>query len=283
MFMSKLLTDPSQKQATTAQEMRTALENFVPRFESAIGNYDGSTHSAQELDELLGEYSTFITHKPFAQEFSAFSTQPGSEELIIRLREISARGVAVMEKYRALHLLAGQSRPAEYFLNIESCIAEEFGAMAPKADSKVLLIGSGAFPMTLLSTAQLTGASTYGIDIDDEAIALGRQVVQLLGEGLEIGLSERRIDELDDIGQVTHVVISSTVAAKYELLEQLHALTRKDVVVAMRFGDNLKSLFNYPSQPVDSRLWRLERTVCQPDQVFDIALYVKPDDQGQGF
>ncbi|WP_313811464.1 SAM-dependent methyltransferase [Glutamicibacter sp.] len=275
--MSKLLTDPPQKHTAKAQEMRVALEKFVPRFESSIRDYDGSTLTVQALDELLGEYSTFTTHAPVFEAFSDFSAQPGSEELIIRLRELSARGVAIMEKYRALHLLAGRSSSAEYFLNIESCIAEEFGAVAPTATSRILLIGCGAFPMTLLRTAQHTGASACGIDIDGEALELGRQVVDLLGDGLEIRLSGQRIDELEEIGQVTHVVISSTVSVKYELLQQLHALTRQDVVVAMRFGDHLKSLFNYPSQPVDSALWHLERIVSQPNQVFDIALYVKPE------
>jgi len=43
--------------------------------------------------------------------------------------------------------------------------------------------------------------------------------------------------------------------------------------VAMRYGDRLKSLFNYPMQPVNERKWRLVDSVLRPGQVFDIALY----------
>jgi histidine 2-aminobutanoyltransferase len=47
--------------------------------------------------------------------------------------------------------------------------------------------------------------------------------------------------------------------------------------VAMRFGDRLKSLFNFPMLQVDQRKWRLVDTIRRPEQVFDIALYVKAD------
>jgi hypothetical protein len=65
------------------------------------------------------------------------------------------------------------------------------------------------------------------------------------------------------------------VEAKYDLLDLLHSLTRDEVVVAMRFGDGLKSLFNFPMRQVDQRKWRLVDTIRRPEQVFDIALYVK--------
>jgi hypothetical protein len=43
----------------------------------------------------------------------------------------------------------------------------------------------------------------------------------------------------------------------------------------MRFGDRLKSLFNFPMRQVDRRKWRLVDTIRRPEQVFDIALYTK--------
>jgi hypothetical protein len=99
--------------------------------------------------------------------------------------------------------------------------------------------------------------------------------VQRLGGGFDITLEHVPVEALPFTGEATHVIFSSTVEAKYDLLDLLHALTRDDVVVAMRFGDRLKSLFNFPMQQVDQRKWRLVDTIRRPEQVFDIALYVK--------
>lgn len=255
--------------------MPGTLAEYLSRFEAGANGYDGSMRDADELEELLTEYANFVTNPANEAAFAQFAAATGTDELVDGLRTQSARCVAVIEKYRALRLLEGQAGAEGYFANIESCIAEEFGAVVLTGDSKLLLVGSGSFPMTLLNVASRTGASVLGVDIDAESIALGRRVVAQLGAGLDIALEQRALHELDFTAQATHVVISSTVPVKYELLHQMHALTREDIVVAMRFGDGLKSLFNYPMQQVDPALWRLVDIIRQPDQVFDIALYVK--------
>ena len=43
----------------------------------------------------------------------------------------------------------------------------------------------------------------------------------------------------------------------------------------MRYGDQLKSLFNYPMRATDSTKWKLVDQILRPDDVFDIALYQK--------
>ena len=42
-----------------------------------------------------------------------------------------------------------------------------------KTIDKLLLIGSGAYPMILIQVAKETGASVIGIDIDPQAVDLG--------------------------------------------------------------------------------------------------------------
>jgi ubiquinone/menaquinone biosynthesis C-methylase UbiE len=200
--------------------------------------------------------------------------------MVADLRTKSAACVAIMEKYRALKLLSGNTDRSGYFKNIESCIEEEFGSFRVTAESKVLMIGSGSFPMTPLLIAKRTGAEVVGIDIDEEAVELGRKVVERLGSGLRIRLENALIEHLDVTKDATHIIFSSTVANKYDLLDQLHSLTNEQVIVAMRYGDRLKSLFNYPMREADARRWRLVETVLRPDHVFDIALYEKARSAG---
>ncbi|MDF2644893.1 MAG: SAM-dependent methyltransferase [Paenibacillus sp.] len=176
----------------------------------------------------------------------------GLLQLVADIRKTSALCVAIMEKYRALKLLSGDTERTEYFKNIESCIEDEFGSFQVTADSKVILVGSGSFPMTPLYIAKRTGAEVVGIDIDEEAIKLGRGGVEKLGSGLNIRLENAFVDQLDATKDATHIIFSSTVANKYDLLDELHPLTNEQVVVAIRYGDRLKSLFNYPKQEVNT-------------------------------
>lgn len=169
----------------------------------------------------------------------------------------------------------GHVEIADYFKNIESCIEEEFGSFRITSESKVLLVGSGSFPMTPLLIAKRTGAEVVGIDIDDEAIQLGRNVVERLGSGLNIRLEKLSVEDLDFTKDVTHVIFSSTVESKYDILDQLYELTNDHVVVAMRYGNQLKSLFNYPLREVDEEKWKLVEHIIRPEHVFDIALYKK--------
>lgn len=280
--MTNLLPNHILTPNKTAEKLLGTLHSFSDRFSQATARYSGSIKPAEELEELVAEYSEFVTDPTQDEIFLELASATGMEQLVDQLRAQSALGVAIMEKYRALRLLEGEPNSAAYFANIESCIAEEFGAMAPDGNSKILLVGSGSFPMTLLHIAKVSGASTLGIDIDNEALQLGRQVVQRLGGGLDIQLDSCPLEELEFSNNATHIVFSSTVRVKYELLHQLHRNTREDVVVAMRFGNGLKSLFNYPMEPVDSTLWRLTQIIHQPKQVFDIALYVKQGTTSSG-
>ena len=268
---------PRADRTPAPPDLLRSLHEYRRRFVAAADGYDGSTRCAADLEDVMADYSVFVTDVRNEVPFLALEQEgsPGTAELVGDLRAQSARCAAVMEKYRALRLLDGTEGAAGYFANVESSIAEEFGALAPTPHSSVLLVGSGSFPMTLLHVAERTGAPVAGVDIDQEAIALGRRVVQQLADSSDITLECRAIEDLPFTRRATHVVFSSTVEAKYGLLHRMHPLTRDDVVVAMRFGEGLKSLFNYPMQPVDPQRWRLVEAIRRPGQVFDIALYTK--------
>jgi SAM-dependent methyltransferase len=273
------MRDASRAPHSEGQVLLLALTDYLQRFSALAQGYDGSTRRAAELEQLMGEYSAFVTDEHNQGALTALEREgpAGLADLVAGLRTQSARCAAIMEKYRALDLLDGRARSAGYFDNVESCIEQEFGAFELTSASKVLLVGSGSFPMTPLYLAERIGASVVGVDIDAEAVELGRRVVQRLGGGLEqnIRLEHVPVEALPFTGEATHVIFSSTVEAKYDLLDLLHSLTRDEVVVAMRFGDRLQSLFNFPMRQVDRRKWRLVDTIRRPEQVFDIALYVK--------
>nr|WP_221401371.1 class I SAM-dependent methyltransferase [Paenibacillus phyllosphaerae] len=253
------------------------MQDYRAKFQELASQYDHTPHHAEEMGQVIDEYARFVTDPCNAKAWLGMEQQqPGAHlQLAAELRRLSAACVALMEKYRAWKVIQGDARIGNYFNNIENCIEQEFGSFKVTSSSKVLLVGSGAFPMTPLLIARRTGAEVVGIDIDEEAVDLGRRIVGQLGGNLKIRLEHVPVERLDFTKQATHIIFSSTVSVKYDLLDRLHPLTSDQVVVAMRFGDRLKSIFNYPMESVDERKWKLAETVVQPDQVFDIALYAK--------
>lgn len=253
------------------------LSEYLEKFTYLAESYDGTTDHGSELQMILDDYSTFITDKENQRIWENIDRQNFGEleQVGSKLREISARCVALMEKYRALNLLSGHAQITDYFKNIETCIQGEFGSFQVTSNAKVLLVGSGSFPMTPLQMSRRTGAEVVGIDIDEEAIELGRKVMEVLGSGLRIRLENVPLEQLDYTKEATHIIFSSTIAQKYDLLEQLHPLTNEHVVVVMRYGDGLKSLFNYPMRKVSREKWKLAETILCPDHVYDVALYTK--------
>ncbi|MFS0838935.1 SAM-dependent methyltransferase [Paenibacillus sp. 1P03SA] len=261
----------------TPEQFHRTLTGFQAKFRHLAKRYEGTVRRSSELEAVLDDYSAFITNEANEKSWEHLNRHdPGHmSRLAEDLRKTSAFCVAVMEKYHAWKLLNGEAERTEYFRNIESCIEKEFGSFHVTADSKVLLVGSGSFPMTPLYIAKQTGAEVVGIDIDKEAVELGRRVIEELGSGLKIRLENVFLQHLEDIQEVTHIIFSSTVANKYELLDRMDLLTNPHVIVAMRYGGGLKSLFNYPMQEVNGRKWSLAEIVLRPGHVFDIALYQK--------
>ncbi|MGK0698403.1 hypothetical protein ACR3I8_01890 [Priestia flexa] len=130
------------------------LLDFSGKFNYWASQYDSTAQHCEELEKLINEYTAFIIDESNREKWFLLQVEDINEELLTELQQISARCVAIMEKYRALQLLGGQSNITDYFKNIESCIEEEFGNFQVKPTSKVLLVGSGAFPMTPLLIAK---------------------------------------------------------------------------------------------------------------------------------
>ena len=136
------------------------------------------------------------------------------------------------------------------------------------------MVGIGSFPMTAVNIVRQTGATVVGTDIDPESVALGRRVVAEMGvDGIEVEVSGPHLKPR--AATATHVIFSSTIPVKYRILHDLHPVLAADVTVVMRYGDGLKSLFNYPRVAVAEDRWRQIGMVARPGRLFDVALYRK--------
>ncbi len=254
-----------------------AMLAHLHTLESLNRRYDRSTDLYPELEAAVADLTAFVTDAENTALWNECAAGAGDDfaELAECLRDESAASAATMEKLRAREFLAGVERPTRYFDNVESSIDSEFGSFAPESGSKILMIGIGSFPMTAANVVRQTGATVFGTDIDLESIELGRRVVRALGVDDHVELDVAGSHLRPVAAEVTHVIFSSTISDKYRILNALHPLTRADVTVVMRYGNGLKSLFNYPKLNLPQELWREVAGVTRPGQVFDVVLYRK--------
>lgn len=263
------------KAVTTPRYIQTKLQTFLTQFEQLYAEFNVSNSNVDAIESLIDTYSHFVMNSQHEKAYQAWDETEAKQQLTRQLADISAQCVKAVETIRARRLLEGVSGTSAYFDNIEHCILEEFGQCHISEEDTLLLVGSGAYPMTLIQVAEETGATVIGIDIDEEAVQLGRQVIQRLAPGYDIQIYHQTVDAVPHIEEVTHVIFSSTVPVKYQILDQLYDLIPNHVSVSMRYGDGFKSIFNYPSKMIDTTKWRCIEKQHRPDHIFDIAIYEK--------
>lgn len=256
-------------------EIKNLLEQYLSKFMELHNSILKDKHYIDALEALVDDYSRFIVNTTHKQQYETWEDEQTKSYLTHQLQNITALCVKQVEIIRARRFLEGKASHSGYFNNVEHCIEEEFGQWQITNEDKLLLVGAGAYPMTLIQVAKKTGASVIGIDIDSQAVDLAQRIVKILAPNEDIEITEHTVDQVQDIKDVTHVIFSSTVPIKYDILDELYALTNEDIVVAMRYGDGIKKLFNFPSQSPDANKWHCVDKRIRPYQIFDIAFYKK--------
>ena len=259
------------------QSLLRDIEKFTSRFIEINEKFRSGIYLPEETKQLLVEYTDFILN---TENRNIWEVNVDVEDLQIKntvskIQKESAYCVCIMEKYRARELLTSGDTPVDYFKNVEGCIENEFRYLDINENSKVLLVGVGSFPMTPLIIARNIRASVVGIDIDEEAVEYAREVIEVLGSDLDITVTTKSYAEIEFTSKATHIIIASTILEKFDILNQLYAITNNDVIVMMRYGNGFKSLFNYPLVDELKSPWKQIENICYEDNVFDVAIYKK--------
>ncbi|BBI33611.1 nicotianamine synthase family protein [Cohnella abietis] len=163
-----------------------------------------------------------------------------------RLREISAKALCEVEKIRSYRAYNEKGSMNLYSSLLSAAVKEEWTYGQIDQTSKVIFIGAGATPLSAFTIAKETSAHVICIDIDDEAIHHGRKLTHFLDLQRIVHYSDSDLKSCGFLETATHVFIASLVPEKLEILEELKSATRPECKIIVRYGNGLKSLFNYP-------------------------------------
>ncbi len=119
-----------------------------------------------------------------------------------------------------------------------------------------MFIGAGAFPVSAFAIAGVTSAEVLCVDIDEEAVRHGTKLARYLGMKETFRYANSHLSDPEFASAATHVFIASLVPEKLDILRELRSRVRTDCRIVVRYGNALKSLFNYPFDAGALTEWR---------------------------
>lgn len=228
------------------------------------------------LKSKLDDLCAFINRKENIVKWDQWSALEEVQELSQQLRETSVNALCEVEKYQSIRAQQVGLPVGQYVSSLAQSVRDEYHNFGIHSESNVLFIGSGAFPTTALTIAKETGADVICLDIDHEAIELSRVVARKSGLENQITFLHGDINAQHDFQTITHVFIASLVKDKLEVIEVLKEKVWEGTKVIVRFGNGLKSIFNYPIDDIITGNW-LQRSVPLPnsDSIYETLVLEK--------
>ncbi|TMV50062.1 hypothetical protein FE783_10890 [Paenibacillus mesophilus] len=210
------------------------------------------------LCEKLNEVSNFIRNEDNERLWGRWGNDEAIQQCGAKLRETTARALCTVEKLQSIHTYGNPVKLSDYGADLAASVKEETQAFQIGRESKVLFIGAGSFPISAMTIALETGAEVLCSDIDAEAVCLGRHMVQHAGLESNIRYTATHWTERSFLQKATHIVIASLVPSKSEVIDRLKPLLHAEAKIMVRYGNGLKSLFNYPLEEDLSEAWEVD-------------------------
>lgn len=226
------------------------------------------------LRDRLDYLCQFITCEKNLNQWSVWGGSQEIKEYSDRLREASVKALCDIEKHQSICTYNNKLDISDYINMLSNSVKRELEQFCINNHSRVLFIGSGAFPTSALTIAKETGAEVMGLDIDTEAVELAQKVTAVSGLGSTVTFSSESLDELAFVKEATHIIIASLVKNKLELLDNLKESINTNTKIILRYGNGLKSIFNYPLESDLSTEW-VQNKISQSKTIYDTIVLEK--------
>ncbi|MCA0987359.1 nicotianamine synthase family protein [Guptibacillus algicola] len=259
----------------TKYELLCSLK--VIEFEIAeLARYSKEFDGCYELlRKKLDDLCSFIKSEENSWKWDQWGALQEIQELSERLRETSVSALCDVEKYQSVRAEQYGISSSQYITSLARSVKEEYRYLGIHKASTVLFIGSGAFPTTALTIAKETGARVICLDIDREAIDLSIQVARASGLEKQLSFLHGEIQNYKEFENITHVLVASLVKNKLEVIDALQDKVTEETKVIVRFGNGLKSIFNYP---IGETITGWEQTYMEPgnnDTIYETLVLEK--------
>lgn len=233
------------------------------------------------FDLLKGKFDdlcTFMNTKERIKDWDLWGSHEEVKRYCNRLRETSIKALCDMEKYQSNCVCNQQLTMSKYLDELNQSVKKEFDKYHMNEQSKVLFIGSGAFPVSAFTIAKELKAKVIGVDIDIDATVLAKKIARTTGLSPYVQFTNAHFKKIKFISEATHIVIASLVKNKMMVLNDLKDLVNSTTKVIVRYGNGLKSIFNYPFDAKDLKDWHCYR-IEDDNQIYDTMILQRKDNE----
>lgn len=233
-----------------------------------------SKYCYELLTKKLDDLSRFVVSEDNNKQWELWEEDTEIMKYSEKLRDASSNAICTIEKYHSFCALNNKTNISEYMSTLCDSVNEQLEIFEFNKESKIIFIGSGAFPISALTIAKQTDAEIMCLDIDLEAVEMGKNIAELSGLETRVTFTNKTVSELSFITETTHVMIASLVKNKLEVLADLRSVISHDAKVIIRYGNGLKSLFNYPLYQDLSKEWNYTN-IEQCEHFYDTVILKK--------
>jgi histidine 2-aminobutanoyltransferase len=237
-----------------------------------LTNYSLECRECYELLQNRLDYlCSFITSQDKVKQWDMWGEDREISECCSELRDASIKALCDIEKYNAYSFCCKKAELNSYILKLSNSLIEEVKNSNIEKESKVLFIGSGAFPTSAFVIAGDIGAEVTCLDIDIEAVKISKQLIQKFGLESKIDVLCKKIENYKFIKEATHIIVASLVSEKMEILKELKKNINRETKIIMRYGNGLKSIFNYPLEAKIDNIWE-EISIKNSNSIYDTLI-----------
>ena len=148
-------------------------------------------NSYELLNIKLDELCEFMVREETKCQWMVWGRDEEVQKQADRLREAAVEALCLVEKYQSKSISLIEMDGNKYLTTLIQSVKNDLKSFGINQQSKVLFIGSGAFPISVLTTiAKEFGAKVMGVDIDSEAVQLACHVAKAFDIGASVSFSD---------------------------------------------------------------------------------------------
>ncbi|QHT59840.1 hypothetical protein GXP70_07675 [Paenibacillus lycopersici] len=261
----------SISEARFTDELRAWADEINELQASACYQSDSFERLSAELDRLCA----YILHEDNGRLWNHLEDRMATDAAAY-MRHCSAMALGTLEKARVRKICSRHRDRCLYAELLSASLREERNQVEVPRDAKVMFVGAGAFPASAFTLAEAVSTEVLCVDIDEEAIRYGTELARHLGLDATIRYVKSHLGDLRFAADATHIFIASLVPEKLDILRELRPIVRPGCRFIVRYGNGLKSLFNYPLAIDTLKGWRV-RALDRAGSIYD-TIVLEADD-----
>jgi nicotianamine synthase len=232
-----------------------------------------------EADAVLAELIAMTTSSSSDDSDELFA-DPRVRAILPELRRYSAAGEYQRELFWSRAIVSSRDpvssfRDVPYHDNYRRLLAFEVGGVVAAVNPhprRVLMIGSGPMPVTLIHLAEMLETDVVGIDVNAEACDEGRALCRALG--VQAPIHQCDVLDFEDFGDFDFVLLAASVGlerdARLKILARLAGTMSPDAALVVRTAHGTRRLMFPQIDPEDLDGFECQYLVQPVDRDHDI-------------